>query len=344
MGSMAWVSVKYVDDDPNRLSVHQDEDSIKKIGWLAARFRRTRWWFFACWLGYEFIRACFYGGGGMTPLGQVFGLLVVEIVAMIAIVKLRPFEGARLNAIVVYLLSFSKITTVGLSAAFDRQFNLGRITTTAIGIVIVVIQSILTICLLVAIIVGAFSSYMSITRNHEEFKPTTWAPIREKYFAHIKKAATDLPPPPPPEPQAPVEPYFAVASVRRCPKIEDEDEEFLSEIGSSINASKATFHPSSNRVSRSNSVGGHSIMSNSTTVPWGARVHRGSWTSREREYSIGQLPERPGSPGLRSSSHSMVPLTRDAAGFSGASSVSGQGSNPMAAQRDYRDQHIGGAS
>ena len=343
IGSVAWLSVKYVDDNPNRPSIHQDEDSIKKLGWLAARFRRTRWWFFAGWLGYEFIRACFYGGGGMTPMGQVFGLLIVEIIATIAIVKLRPFEGARLNAIVVYLLSFSKVTTIGLSAAFIGQFNLGRITTTAIGIVIVVIQGILTICLLIAIIVGAFSSYMSITRNHEEFKPEAWAPIREKYFAHIKQAATDLPPVPPPKPQAPVKPYFAVSSVRRCPKIEDEDEEFMSEIGSSMNGSKATFHPPSNRISRTNSIGSHSIMSTSTTVPWGAKVHRGSWTSRERDFSSGQLPERPGSPGLRYSGHSMVPLTRDGTGFSGASSINRRGSSPMAAQRDYSDQHIGSA-
>jgi hypothetical protein len=55
----------------------------------------------------------------------VFGLLVVEIVALIAIISMRPFESSRLNAIMVYMLGISKVLTIALSAAFDTQFNLG---------------------------------------------------------------------------------------------------------------------------------------------------------------------------------------------------------------------------
>ena len=84
----------------------------------------------------------------------------------------------------------------------------------------------LTILLMVAIVVGAISSYMSLTRNREAFKPQKWAGIRERYFKHMDKAAADLPPPPPEAPQEPGDPYFSMSSVRRLPKIEDEDEEF----------------------------------------------------------------------------------------------------------------------
>lgn len=276
-GSLPWWNIRYVDKDSQRHEVHQDEDYTTKFGWLAARFRRTRWWFFALWLVYEFVRACFYGGAAGQPMTQVFGLLVVEFIALVVIVALRPFEGARLNALMVYLLGFSKIATIALSAAFDARFNLARITTTAIGIVIIVIQGILTIVLLIAIVLGAISSYMSLTRNHETLKPRSWAGIRRRYFAHLEKAATDRPPPPPPPPEEPKGPYFNVSSVRRVNKIEDEDEDF---IGSHTSVARPMTGPHTARGSRTNSI--HSPPATpSPSVPFGARVHRSSWSTRD---------------------------------------------------------------
>ncbi|KAI9817580.1 MAG: hypothetical protein M1827_001192 [Pycnora praestabilis] len=273
VGSLPWWRIYYVDADPQRISVHEDEGFTVRFGWLAARFRRTRWWFFAVWLSYEFVRACFYGGAAGHPMTQVFGLLVIEIIAFIGMIAMKPFEGARLNALMVYLLGFSKVATLALSAAFDSTFNLSRIITVVIGVVIIVIQGVLTIILLIAVAIGTISSYFSLTRNREDFKPKSWAPTRQKYFDHIETTATDLPPPPPAQPQAPQEPYFSVSTVRRCPKIEDEDEDVIAEKGDDLTASRFSL----TRKSRANSM--HSQMSSS--VPFGARVHRASWSSKD---------------------------------------------------------------
>lgn len=282
-GSVPWWRIRYINEDPRRVGVHQDEDYTTRFGWLAARFRRTRWWFFAVWLVYEFVRACFYGGAAGHPLTQVFGLLVVEIIALVVIVLMRPFEGARLNALMVYLLGFSKVATVALSAAFDARFNLQRITTTAIGIVIIVIQGVLAIALMVAIVIGAISSYMSLTRNHENFKPRELENIRQHYFAHLEKTAPDVPPPPPPPPPPPVEPkgpYFNVTSVRREPKIEDEDEDYIRSTHDPLSSYVSVARPVPARASRANSMRSQ-LDSPYTSVPFGARVHRASWSSRD---------------------------------------------------------------
>ncbi|KAL9125500.1 MAG: hypothetical protein Q9217_005313 [Psora testacea] len=279
--SMPIRTVHYVNEDTQVVGVHQDEKYIKTRGWLAARFRRTRWWFFAVWLVYEFIRACFYGGAAGRPMTQVFGLLVVECLALIGIVAMRPFEGARLNAMMVYLLGFSKVATVALSAAFDSRFNLARITTTVIGVIIIVIQGILTIVLLIAIVIGAISSYMSLTRNHENFKPRSWAKLRQRYFAHLDKAATDLPPPPPSMPEEPKEPYFKVQSVRRQTKIEDEDEAYAGSILDPPGSRTSVARLGTARQSRANSIEQLDGASQSN-LPFGARgVHRASWSSRD---------------------------------------------------------------
>lgn len=276
IASVPWRRIRYVSEDTQRVNPHEDEDYVKKFGWLSARFRRTRWWFFAVWLLYEFTRACFYGGAAGHPMTQVFGLLVVEFIALIIIIRLKPFEGARLNTLMVYILGFSKVASVALSSAFDLRFNLARITTTVIGVVIIVIQGILTIILLIAILIGAISSYMSMTRNREEFRPRKWGSMRTKYFAHMEKVATDLPPPPPPGPEVPKEPYFSVSSVRRYPKIEDDD--IANEAADPLSSRVSMAGPSTHRASRADSLRSQTSHGN---VPFGARVHRASWSSRD---------------------------------------------------------------
>ena len=278
-GALPWWSVRYVDQDTQRVEVTQDEDYLKRFGWLSARFRRTRWWFFAFWLVYDFIRACFYGGAAGHPMTQVFGLLVVEIIAFLAVVILKPFEGARLNALMVYLLGFSKVATLALSAAFDLQFSLARITTTVIGIVIIVIQGILASLTLVAIIIGAISSYMSVSRNHEKFKPLSWKEYRQRYFEHLEKAAKDMPPPTPLPPEPPKPRGFTVNTVRRYPKIDEDDPDCIDPMTSGT----SVVHPSNTYGSRYGSRRNSSMSPGQSTgnLPFGARPHRSSWSTRD---------------------------------------------------------------
>ena len=273
IGSVPCWRITHTSDDPQRKEVHMDEDYMLKFGWLGARFRRTRWWFFAAWLVYEFVRACFYGGAAGHPMTQVFGLLVVEFVALILIVAMRPFEGARLNALMVYLLGFSKVATVALSAAFDARFGLQRITTTVIGIGIIVLHSTLVIILMITIVLGCATTYFSLTRNRtsEEFKPHHWLSLRTRYLAHLEKAAPDLPRPPPIPAEQPKAPYFRVTSIYRQPKIQDEEDKVDTLGNSPINSNPTTAYGS--RVDLRDS--------SFTTVPFGAKLHRASWSTRD---------------------------------------------------------------
>lgn len=285
-GFLPWWRVQCIDQEAAQVRVHDDEDYNKKFGWLSARFRRSKWWFFAVWLVYELVRACFYGGAAGHALTQVFGLLVVEAIALISIVLVKPFESGRLNTLMVYLLGFSKVATVALSSAFDARFNLPRITTTVIGIVIIVIQGVLTIVLMMLIVLGAISSYMSLSRNREGFKPRSWADYRARYFLHIDQKASDQPAPRPKTldpataiPTIPSEPYFKVASVRREPKIEDEDEDNQLDGLDEHDMSPAPLAETTDKpYSRTQSLRSRASVSN---LPYGARRHRASWSSRD---------------------------------------------------------------
>ncbi|KAF1978247.1 TRP-domain-containing protein [Bimuria novae-zelandiae CBS 107.79] len=300
-GSLPW---RKIGPAPQDRTIHED---TKMFGWLAARFRRTRWWFFALWLVYEFVRACFLAGASSSPMVQVFGLLAVELVAFFVLVVLRPFEGQRLNVIAVYFLGSSKVATVALSAAFNVRFGLPRILATVLGIIVIVIQGLLTIAVLICIILGAISSYMSVMRNRDTFHPERWIAIRAKYFDHLDFKVKDIPRPREtkpesdsgplvPVPEVPKGPSFAVSSVRRMPKVEDEDEEFMNEIsGGDASTSQLDLGELIAIRLKGTVVGQRplSIQSNlsNTTLPYGARLHRASWSTMD--FAENLAPARP---------------------------------------------------
>lgn len=287
LASLPWRRVCF-QDSVKRTHVHDDDDYIIKFGWLSARFRRSKWWFFSAWLVYELVRACFYGGGAGHPLIQVFGLLAWEIIALFAIVVMRPFESSRLNMLMVYFLGFSKVVSIALCSAFDPRFRLERIITTVIGIVIIVIQGLLIICMMIAVVVGAITSYMSVRRFREEFHPRRLVNVRSRYFTHIEQKATDKPrekPAPPPAPvviDEPKQPYFSITSVRRENKIEDENADFMDEVvqqmDDRVSMEVPPRHMSSQPASKAPSVRSRTSASN---LPYGARRHRTSWSTRD---------------------------------------------------------------
>jgi hypothetical protein len=273
-------------------SIHDDENFTKNYGWLASRYRRTRWWFFILWLVYEFVRACFLAGASGQPMVQVFGLLVVELIAFVSMIILHPFEGQRLNVILTYLLGFSKVSTVALSAAFDTRFGLARIPATVIGIVIIVIQGILTIAVMVAIITGIVTSYLSVVRNQEEIQPRSWESWRKKYFKRMDFEAQDIPRPDP-EPKlaqslqdVPKGPSFNVKRVTRMTKVEDEDAAFMQEAYKDATVSPLALSGAESAViseppaQRDRSASFQSQTSHSS-LPRAARLHRTNWTLQD---------------------------------------------------------------
>lgn len=309
IGSIPWWTFR---SSCEKKPVHDDENFMKSFGWLASRYRRTRWWFFAVWLVYEFIRACFLAGASSQSLIQVFGVLVVECIAFVVMVCLRPFEGQRLNILLVYLLGFSKVATTALSATLDAHFNLPRILATVIGIVIIVIQGLLTLAVLVLILIGAIASYFSVMRNREELRPRGWLSMRESYFKRLKPQVDETSPQPRPLKVAHRGTYFSVNQIKRVAKVEDEDVEFVQEIRNDPSMSRisitSTSHTRANEtLSQRSRAASDASQASYTALPRAARLHRPSWTSRDfvdargvgraralsnTNFSTPELPER----------------------------------------------------
>lgn len=292
VGSIPFIRVLYHDDDLDRATVHEDHSYVKRFGWLSARYRRTRWWFFGCNLLYQLVRAVFIGGAAAAPEAQVYGLLILETITLLLFAKLHPFESRRNMALAVWMLGTCKILTTGLSIAFLPTIRANRILATALGMVIIILQGLLVIGVMILVVLGATSSYLSLTRNKDEFSPESLESTRVQYFRHLQNTAADvhlskeqrkwqnklqeaekdIPP---------IEPSFSVISVRRVSKIEDEDEDSFGALEASLDEALATdpnrpCRPM--RLSRANSV---SSRMSTHSLPRAARPHRASWSSRD---------------------------------------------------------------
>ena len=291
LATIPFFRIRHINNDPSRPTVHRDERYVKRFGWLSARYRRTRWWFFAFYMGYQLIRACFLGGAARSPLAQVYGLLILEIFAFLIIVHLNPFEGARNTALAVWMLGITKIATTGLSIAFLPELDLDRIVATVIGVVIVVIQGLLVIALLILVVLGAISTWLSLSRNREEFSPARMERFRIQYFEKMHEKASDNRQLPKPKTkkkdeedavkdmETSGEPQFSVTSVRRAPKIEDEDGDVITSLDSP--RSNSALGADSRRVSRASRSPSLSPRHSAASLPRGSRPRRVSWSSKD---------------------------------------------------------------
>lgn len=299
-GSLPFVRWHFADDDAGWARAHDDESYIKRFGWLSSRYRVSRWWYFGFWLSYQFVRAGFIGLAAGWPTRQVFGLFIVDFLSLSVVAAIDPYEGERNSTLGVWLLGVAKLVTTGLSVAFLPDFAISRIPATVIGIFIIIIQALLVLALLVLVVLGALSSWMSLSRNQEYFASAALEGMRIRYYEHLARKALDHRAPSRKRPLAKNRcsseaedkavdgaraRTFSVATVRRMSKIEDEDDGPKMHVTSpGLTASTATpvsptisLHPRP-RNGRAQSLASRRSIS---SLPRAARVHRVSWSSRD---------------------------------------------------------------
>lgn len=358
--SLPVYRIRHVYPNPDNLEVHMDQGFIKKFGWMTARYRQSRWWFLAYYLTYLFGRAAFLGGGLATPKAQIYGLLIWDTANLILMAMLNPFESARNTAMGVWILNICRIATTGISMAFLPEFKVDRVITTALGIIIIVIHILAAVALLILIMLGAISARLSLLRNQEDFTPRWLDKIRIRWYERMDAKRRDSWKPPPSkkvkrskeeeqvskEPAPPAEPHFSVTSIRRHPKIEDEDpENQWDDSGSSIVNDLEKLENEgmkSNRQSRAVSARSSRRIS-AGSLPRTARASRISWSTTE--FGDPSL-SRPGSVLVKrlNGMNFMMPPLDDAGGAGGGDGANSIGIGAMSDTTLTCNGGVGGSS
>jgi hypothetical protein len=144
---------------------------------------------------------------------------------------------------------------------------------------------------MILVLLGAISSYMSLTRNREDFSPEQLESTRVRYFEHLQARALDVHIPreekerrkmleEAPKNAPPLQPSFSVKAVKRMSKIEDEDEDMVSVLDGPIDDSISLGPGRMSRMPRQNRASSACSYLSTHSLPRAATPHRVSWSSR----------------------------------------------------------------
>lgn len=127
---------------------------IRRYGLFYDQFKVKYWWCFIPMLLAVFGRNAFVTLGSNNGLVQVIGQLVIDVSLTILLIVLMPFNTKMGNGINI-AIQVVRVISLVLLLTFAVQLNLANMVTTGIGMALIVIQSVLTILLVVLICMNA---------------------------------------------------------------------------------------------------------------------------------------------------------------------------------------------
>ncbi|KAF8629196.1 hypothetical protein AX17_005781 [Amanita inopinata Kibby_2008] len=113
-------------------------------GPLYARYRVSRYWFFAPFLIASTVKSVFIAFAKANGEAQIIGIMIVESLLLLALGFLRPFETRSANLFSIFL-GIVRLVCSGLLIAFLERLRVNAIPRVLIGFVIVVIFSVTVI-------------------------------------------------------------------------------------------------------------------------------------------------------------------------------------------------------
>lgn len=124
----------------------EDKEMWIKYSMFYDNLKRDTWWFFAVYLFYGITRNALLGGLQGKGLAQTISILTVDILMLIVMCFLRPFEH-RTENVVHILIQVVRALSIGAVLVFVDTLKVERSTQTVIGLVLVIVTAVLTVLL-----------------------------------------------------------------------------------------------------------------------------------------------------------------------------------------------------
>jgi len=135
-------------------SLYDDKKVWRRYSIFYDSYKRGYWWLFAPTIVYMFVRGCIVAGASGHGLVQTAGQLIVESLMLILLLWSRPFSRRSGNWINI-VIQVVRVLSVICILVFVQQLGISRTTKTITGLVLIVVQSVLTAVLAILIGVNA---------------------------------------------------------------------------------------------------------------------------------------------------------------------------------------------
>ncbi|KAF3903575.1 hypothetical protein AA313_de0202834 [Arthrobotrys entomopaga] len=169
-----------------------DKKNLRKYGLFYDQYKATFWWMFIPFLIYLFAKGAIIALGSGHGLIQSSGQLACELILFAFLVIGRPFNSKAGNVINIFI-AVVRVVSVACVLIFTEQLNISQTTTTVTGVVLIVVQSVLTGLLAILIAVNAIvicckTNYYT-QRRHDREKLAEEAKLRDTINPHDRRAS-----------------------------------------------------------------------------------------------------------------------------------------------------------
>ena len=148
--------------------LYEHKPWMRKYGFFDHQFKSRLWWFFVPIIILSLVRAFLIVFGAGSGLVQAIGILAAEGIFLVILFWRRPYDGRGANVVnamiaVVRVLSIICILIfvqeLGKSVSVTKLISgISRTTQTILGVVLIAIQSTLTVVLAILIIISGIAS------------------------------------------------------------------------------------------------------------------------------------------------------------------------------------------
>ena len=145
---------KYKKAEGDTTALFEDKDTWRKYSLFYDNYKRGYWWLFMPAIVYMFAKGCVIAGGNGHGLSQTAGQLIIESLMMLLILWIRPFASKSGNWINAFI-QIVRVLSVVCILVFVEELGIAKSTKTITGVVLIAVQSVLTVVLAILIAVNS---------------------------------------------------------------------------------------------------------------------------------------------------------------------------------------------
>lgn len=135
-------------------ALFEDKETWRKYSLFYDNYKKGYWWLFMPAIIYMFAKGCVIAAGNGHGLAQTSGQLIIESLMFILVLAARPFATTSGNWINIVIQTVRVLSVVCI-LVFVEELGIAQSTKTITGVVLIAVQSVLTVVLAILIAVNA---------------------------------------------------------------------------------------------------------------------------------------------------------------------------------------------
>ena len=148
------IAHKYKKMEGDNSALYDDKEVWRKYCIFYENYKRSYWWIFVPAIVYAFARGCVIAGADGHGLAQAAGQLIVEALLLCVLLWARPYSLKSGNWINI-IIQVVRVLSVVCILIFVEELGMTQTTKTVTGLVLVVVQAVLSGVLAILIAVNA---------------------------------------------------------------------------------------------------------------------------------------------------------------------------------------------